>query len=168
MRRVLYLLALLLCCTTASAQRSLDFASKYMQEQAGDSTLQCITVGPKMIEQIIKVSGDSRKFESLKPALEKLKSARMITTDDQPEQHYQQAEALLKQHSSRFAHQTDFDKGRMRGAFYTRQDRDGNTVELVMLAQQQPSGAFIVVNITGDIDEEFIEQITQATDLRAN
>jgi len=164
MRRVLSTLALLVCCIAATAQRGLDFASKYLQEQEGDSTLQCITVGPKMMEQIIKMANTDGKYDNLKPVIEKLKSARMVTTSSEPEQHYQQAEALLKQHAGRFSHQSDFDKGRMRGAFYTRQDRGGNTVELVMLAQQQPTGAFIVVNITGDIDEDFIELITQSAD----
>jgi len=159
MRRALCLLTLIVCCALAHAQGSLDFASKYMQQCEGDSTLQCITVGPKMMEQIIKGTVPQR-HEDLMPLLEKLKSAQIVTALEEPEAHYNQAEALIKQHAGRFSHKGDFDHDKMQGSFYTRDDRDGHTVELVMLSRMKPADTFIIVNITGDIDQEFINRIS--------
>ena len=68
MRRVLCLLTLVMTVTLVHAQRGQDFASKYIGLCKGDSSIQCVTVSPKMVEQLLK-SGDYDNNESIKEAL---------------------------------------------------------------------------------------------------
>lgn len=160
MRRVLCLLTLVMTVTLVHAQRGQDFASKYIGLCKGDSSIQCVTVSPKMVEQLLK-SGDYDNNESIKEALTKLKSVRVITVTDNGKDYYERAENLLKKNARRFhqdkAHQT----GQQQRAFYTRKDKKGNPVELVMLYNNNEAEKTIIVNLTGTLDEGFIRSVAR-------
>ena len=134
------------------AQHSPDFAEKFMTLCKNDSDVKCITVSPKMIEQLMKQQAMDRP-ESLTQAIAKLKSMRLVSA---PADYYQKAEDLLTKNSRRFKAERDYRSGNQHGAFYSRKNRQGETVELIMLHEDCQKNRFTIVNVTGDIDEEFL------------
>lgn len=154
MRRTLLLTILMLAAVTAKAQQALDFAQKFMTECQGDSLVKCITVSPRMLEQIADShqEGDERA-EAVKQAIGKLKSMRIVSADDS---YYDRAEALLKRHARRFKAVHDFKSEDAHGIFYTRKNRQGETVELIMVREDTVREKMTIVCVTGDIDEEFL------------
>lgn len=145
---------------TTFAQRGQDFASRYMQLCEGDTAVHCVTVSPKMMEQLTK-QADASHNEHIAEAIEKLKSARIVTASVHGEGYYQVAEDLLKRNSQRFRHDKSFRTEHSYGAFYTRKLKSGNTVELIMLHTDTKTRRMVIVNLTGDIDDEFINSLTK-------
>ena len=134
------------------AQHSPDFAEKFMTLHQADTTLKCITVSPKMMEQLVKSHGEGRP-ENIMQAIAKLKSARIVTGNAD---YYQRAEELLQKNSSRFKAEQTYRSEEQHGAFYTRKDKKGNTVEFIMIREEPQYDKCIIINLTGDIDEEFL------------
>lgn len=160
MRRVLCLFAILLAAIGATAQRGQDFASRFMQKFDGDTAVQCVTVSPKMMEQLTK-QADTDHNERIAQAIEKLKSARIVTASTNGEGYYQKAEDLLKRNPRRFRHYKSYRTDHSHGAFYTRKLKGGDTVELIMLHTSDKTQRMVIVNLTGDIDDEFINSLTK-------
>ena len=156
MKRVLCLLMIAIVSVTVVAQRGQDFASRFVQQCNEDTTLKCVTVSPKMMEQLVNMGGDNRN-DTLMTAIAKLKSARIVQAETNGEHYYQKAEALLKKNAGRFSFVKTFRTERSEGVFYNRQKRSGKVVELVMVCKTTDNDMFVLVNLTGDIDEEFIE-----------
>ena len=150
--RLLLLLYALLAQVATYAQHAPDFAEKFMSIHSADSTLKCITVSPKMMEQLAGQHEDDRQ-ENIVQAIAKLKSARIVNGNAD---YYQKAIELLEKNHNRFAARQEFRTDDMHGVFYTRTDKKGNTVELVMLREEPQNDRFTIVNLTGDIDEEFL------------
>jgi molybdenum cofactor biosynthesis enzyme MoaA len=151
-RRIILLLVAVLMQVATFAQHSPDFAEKFMKQHEGDSTLKCITVSPKMMEQLVKSHDDNRP-DHIVQAIAKLKSARIITGNAD---HYVKAEELLKRNSQRFIPAKEYRTDNQHGAFYTRKDKKGNTVEFIMLCEEPQHDRCTIINLTGDIDEEFL------------
>lgn len=160
MRRALCLLTIIMATMTAMAQRGQDFASRFMQQYKEDGSVKCITVSPKMMEQLMAMEGSDRN-DSLMQAIAKLKSMRIVQTESDGEPYYQQAETLLKKNAKRFEYVKNFRTERAEGAFYQRKKTDDKVVELVMVGLSKIDNRFVLVNLTGDIDEEFIELLSQ-------
>jgi hypothetical protein len=139
------------------AQRSQDFASRFVKIHQADTTIQCVTVSPKMMEQIAKSQDESRNA-AIRQAIGKLKSARIVTASNC---YYDSAEELLKQNATRFQFDTDYQHGEKHGVFYKRKNRKGNTVELIMLHADDKQERLTIVNLTGDLDEDFISSLAQ-------
>lgn len=154
MRTLLTLLLTMTMAMVANAQQALDFAKKFMTECEGDTLVKCITISPKMMEQIAEAhqSEDERK-EALEQAMGKLKSARIVTA---PGDYYERAELLIRKHGRRFKAAEEFQGDNVRGTFYTRKDRKGHTAELVLLREDTARNMLTVICLTGDIDEEFL------------
>jgi hypothetical protein len=155
MKRALCLLTLWLATIACMAKGSQDFASKFMEQCKADSTVSCITVSPKMLEQLVKQAEDytDNVDVNIRQAISKLKSMRVVTA---PADYFEKAENLLKRNPQRFAKQEDYDNGLKRGVIYSRKNRQGNTVELILLHENTQAKTLTVVNITGTIDEEFL------------
>ena len=168
MRKAISLLAFIAVCAAAQAQRGMDFAEKFMRTCDGDSMVKCITVSPKMMEQIAGMTSseaddDEGRQDQLRQAMQKLRSARIISVDTLAAEYYDKAVALLEKHSQRFSHWSDYEDGTVQGAFYGRKPKKGNIAkEMVMLQLDNQKGTFTVVDLTGEIDEEFIETLTKA------
>jgi hypothetical protein len=152
MRRTAVLLLALTAQVAVFAQRSLDFAEKFMSMCTKDSTVKCVTVSPSMMEQLVKQQ-HSEQEENLVQAIGKLKSMRIVTADAG---YYQKAEDLLARNSRRFRADRDYRTAQQHGAFYTRKNRKGETVELIMLHEDCQKDKLTIINLTGDIDEEFL------------
>ena len=54
MKIILTLFLTMAIAMAAEAQQALDFAKKFMTMYEGDSMVKCITVSPKMMEQLMK------------------------------------------------------------------------------------------------------------------
>ena len=91
-QRVICLLTLTLVVLAAAAQKSQDFAQKFVTLCKSDTTVRCITVSPKMMEQLAAHQTDAHPDE-ITEAIGKLKSARIVTASAS---HYEKAEKLLK------------------------------------------------------------------------
>lgn len=152
MRSLIVLLAAVLVQASALAQRSPDFAEKFMSLCTADTTVNCVTVSPKMMEQLVRQHTTDRP-ENIMQAISKLKSARIVTAHAD---YYQKAEDLLTKNQRRFQAERDYRNGEQHGAFYTRKNRKGHTVELIMLHEDCKSNRLTIVNLTGNIDEEFL------------
>ncbi len=158
MKRILCYIAMLLMTVAAGAQTTMDFASKFMEQCFEDTAVQCVTISPKMMEQLTK-HPDAEHDEHLAQAMQKLKSARIVTASVRGEDYYRMAEELLKDNPQRFSHAQDYSNDHARGTFYVRKTSNGDTVELVMLHTDTTTGSLVIVNVTGDIDEEFVESL---------
>ena len=134
------------------AQHTPDFAEKFMTLCDGDSTVSCITVSPKMMEQLVSQHIEGRT-EGMAQAISKLKSARIVSGSAS---YYQKAEDLLTMNRQRFTAESDYRTGDQHGAFYTRKNKEGETVELIMLHENCTRNRMTIINLTGDIDEEFL------------
>ena len=153
MKRILNILLLLVAAATAQAQKSPDFAEKFMSLCKADTTVRCITISPKMMEQMVRQHAEDRP-ENIVQAIEKLKSARIVTA---AAHYYDKADSLLQKNRRRFKAEKEYEtEHQVHGAFYSRKNRKGQTVELVMLRQDNARNQLIIVNLTGDIDEEFL------------
>lgn len=159
MKRALSLIAGMMMCAAAAAQSAQDFASKFIDQCDIDTAVQCITVSPRMMEQLTKEAG-AKHNDNMAKAIQKLKSARIVTASARGEEYYNRAEELLKKNPQRFAHAKDYRAAHGHGTFYTRTTKNGDTVELVMLHADTDTGKLVIVNLTGDIDDEFVNTLT--------
>lgn len=160
MKRLVSIIAVAMMCLLATAQRTVDFASKFIDTCKGDTTVHCITVGPKMMEQLTK-HHDENPNEYIAQAIQKLKTARIVMTSTFGSEYFEKAEKLLKKYPKRFCHDKDYHNDHAHGAFYTRQVKEGKVVELIMLHNDTTKNILVIVNLTGDIDEEFTELLSK-------
>lgn len=162
MSRLISIAICLLISLSAVASGERDFASKFMETCEEDTALQCVTVSPKMMEQLTK-TGEGRS-EHMTQAIQKLKSARIVTATSRADDYYQMAEELLKKNSQRFKRFDSYHSSHAYGSIYSRQAKNGNTVELILLHCDSSKHKLVVVNLTGDIDDEFVTCITKNLD----
>lgn len=160
MKRALCFIIAAVMAASVSAQGVQDFASRFVEECDVDTAVQCVTVSPKMMEQLTKKAGEDNN-DNMAQAIQKLRSARIVTTSTRSEAYFRQAENLLKKNAQRFTHNKDYRSSNGHGTFYTRKTRNGDTVELVLLHADTDSDVLVIVNLTGNIDEEFISSIMQ-------
>lgn len=154
-------MAVAIMFSMAYAQRAVDFASKFMETCKGDTSIHCVTIGPKMMEQLTK-QHDAKRNELITQAIQKLKTARIIMAATSGEEYYDKAVKLLKKYPKRFSHTNDYHSGVAYGSFYTRQTKEGNVVEMIMLHNDTSKNGLMIVNLTGDIDNEFIELLLKS------
>ena len=67
----------------------------------------------------------------------------------------------MKKNRQRFSRDKDYRNGNHHGTFYTRKTKNGDTVELIMLHTDTVKGNTVIVNLTGDIDNDFISHLTK-------
>ncbi len=161
------MVALMATVMTVMAQGGQDFASKFMERCDGDTAVQCITVSPKMMEQLTK-QADASRNERMAQAIEKLKSARIVTSSVHGEGYYHMAEDLLKHNSNRFSYDKSYRMNHAYGSFYSRKTKDGDTVELIMLHVDTKARRLVIVNLTGDIDSGFMDGLTKTFGSRSD
>lgn len=154
MKKSLLLFLMMAAALTSQAQGALDFAQKFMTLCEGDTTVKCITVSPKMMEQIAENHQITEEHtEALQQAIGKLKSMRIVSA---PAELYERAEQLMAKHRRRFKAEENFDTDNARGTFYTRKNRHGQTAELILLREDKTRNLLTIVCLTGDLDKEFL------------
>ena len=160
MRRLVCIMTVMAVAATALAQSAQDFASRFMQMCDEDTAVVCVTVSPKMMEQLGR-QNDAEISEDMAQAIHKLKSARIVTATSNSDIYYDRAEKLLVKNSRRFRRSKSYNPQSAHGTFYTRQTKNGNTVELILLHNDTRKGTMVIVNLTGDIDKEFIDSLSK-------
>lgn len=152
MKRFYFFLLCSLLLLPVTAQNEQDFASRFMELYAKGTTMQCKTVSPSMMERILNLPMVEENKQT-QEVLSQLKSIRVISHQDTTETDnlYTWAVGLAKQNVHRY--QPYKDKGRQR--LYIRRHK-GKIVEIVLLARDK---RFTLVNLTGNMSQEFLEQM---------
>ena len=148
MKRVLCLTIIILIANMMKGQ---DFATRFMKEYPADTILNCITVGPKMMDKMRENEVQQRSAH-MEELINSLKSIRIIETQQDIDQYHQRATELLKQNSNRFT--------ALNEVIYVRRKKNV-IVELVALAVDKNNHSFQIINITGSMDDNFIKNLAQ-------
>ena len=158
MKRVLCLL----CLFSALTLQAQDFVTKFLECFPDDGNLHCQTIGPKMMEKLVEMPGshaeDGQTEMPVGYLLSKLKSARIVTADTGSRKYYDRARLLLEQNRNRFKPLAE-DSVERRNAIYVRRHKDV-ILELVLLSRTVGDSALTIVNLTGEMDDRFLERLS--------
>lgn len=155
MKKAMLMLVLTMTgCLVTSAQ---DFASRFMMDFNKDTTIHCQTISPKMMERLVDIHHGKTNRTEAHQLISKLKSARIIQGADKPK-YFLHAEKMLKHNRQRFIplHQST---AHGNNQIFVRRKED-YIIELIMLNKDSLSGTFTIVNLTGDMDDEFIQMLS--------
>lgn len=131
-----------------------DFATRFLDEHRADSSLTCVTISPKMMEEILRIDLGE---DDMMQIISELKSMQIIRSEKDGSQYFSQAQELMNKNSDRFetflsaSHPT----GECMVAIYKKRDE---IIELVMLMSDNEQ--FLVINFTGKMSEDFITKLT--------
>ncbi len=145
LRRLWLICVMLTVVLSLSAQ---DFATRYKREYKNDSLVQVITVSTKMLDKI--------KIPNREDVLSKIDGFRIIMIDRSVSAYCSKARELLQKNANRFRRCYENDENGV--SLYTR-SKNGVVLELVVL--MCGNGLFKIVDITGQIDEEFLRALRE-------
>lgn len=152
MKSALFICWMLLSTVSGLAQ---DFASRFLAAHKADSTLSCVTVGPKMMAELLKY--DECKDPEMSDMISSLKSMQVLTASTNGRSYYSEALQLVKKNSGRFEPYLAFNDEQGEGKILVRTKR-GTIVEVVMFKCEKRR--FVLVNLTGKISPEFAKKMT--------
>lgn len=147
---------LLTCCMAwlsvlVSAQ---DFATRFLTEHKADSNLTCVTISPKMMEEIMR--SDAEKNDEVLDIISNLKSMQMLTAKVDGQKYYDEALQVVEKNSGRFEPFLSFKDKAGNCQIMIRKKKD-TIIELVMLMHEK--NHFAVINFTGSMSAEFISKL---------
>ncbi len=150
--------ALLLCCMAwiAVSLSAQDFASRFMNEHQEDSNLTCITISPKMMEEIMNMNNEAERNDEILEIISNLKSMQMLTANVKGQKYYEDALEIVEKNSGRFEPFLSFD-GNSENCKIVVRKKSKAIIELVMLVRDK--NHFVVVNFTGNMSPEFINKL---------
>lgn len=154
MKRVLLICWIACISAVVSAQ---DFASRFMTEHSQDTNLTCISISPKMMQEIMKA--DIEKDDGVLNIISNLKSMQMLTSRVKGKKYYKEALGILKKNSNRFESFLSLEDDGENYQIMVRK-KDKRIIELVMLANEKSN--FVVVNFTGRMDDDFINKLADS------
>lgn len=151
--RILCLLLIAICSLNAQAQNEQDFASRYMSLYAKGTSLKCTTVSPLMLEKMMSLP-DVKSDDQKKTLLSQLKSIRMVdnTVKSETQRLYTNAQQLANHNGVRYKLYAQRQSKRL---FVRR--KDGLIVEMVLFMKYD--SYFRLINLTGNMTDEFIKQV---------
>ena len=152
---ILSFLGVALACQVAAQ----DFVSRFLEENSNDTTLVCVSISPKMMEEILKTNSEDEDEPEMKKMISKLRSMQMIEAATSGEIYFNKAETMLKQNANRFTPYLAYNEEQDNFCIMLRKQMS-RIVELVMLRHQ--GDAFVVINFTGDMNEAFISRIADS------
>lgn len=151
-RRLMVAVAMALLTVAAGAQ---DFASRFSSEHKQDSNLVCVTISPKMMQEILE--NDENKDEGVVDVISGLKSMRICTSKMNAREYFDDALSLAEKNSSLFETvRARNDRDCMSRMVVRR--RKNTVIELVMLLCD--SRGFQLINFTGKIDAKIIAKLS--------
>lgn len=145
------------CLLLSVVMAAQDFASRFMEEYKGDKNLTCISVSPKMMEEMLKA--DTEKDESMLDIISSLKSMQMLSSSVDGTGYYKKAVGILNRNSHRFEPFLTFEDGKENGRIMVRRKK-GEIIELVMLVNE--GTRFLVINFTGNMSDKFIDELARS------
>ncbi len=152
MKSVLLMCWMALLSVAASAQ---DFASRFLTEHKADSNLTCITISPKMMEEIMK-NNDAEKDDEVLEIISDLKSMQILTAKVEGQKYYDAALKVVEKNPGRFEPFLSF-KDKAENCQIMIRKKKNTIVELVMLMHEK--NQFAVINFTGNMSPEFISKL---------
>lgn len=152
------LFSLLLCTLlglTAMAQKEQDFASRFMALHSTETSLECTTVSPMMMQRMLQLP-DVEDDASLREVLTQLKSIRMVTCDEAApaEKCFNDALQLARKNPKRYKLHAEEEHKKL----YVRR-RGKLIVEMVLFMVFESH--FSLINLTGNMNEKFLQQLMQ-------
>lgn len=140
--------------TAANAQ---DFASRFMMDFSKDTAIHCQTISPKMMGKLVTMHQEEENSATARQLIAKLKSARIIQSSDNPK-YFLHAEKMLKRNRQRFIPLNQSTAHGNNQIFVRR--KEDIIIELIMLNKNAEMGTFTIINLTGDMDDEFIRVLS--------
>lgn len=153
-KRALLLYLMTLLSVFVSAQ---DFATRFLAEHKTDTNLSCVTISPKMMEEILK--NDSEKDEGVLEIISNLKSMQMLTSKVKGKTYYNEALKVVEKNSDRFEPFLSFRDKSENCQIMVRKKNEA-IVELVMLMHEK--NHFMVINFTGIMSADFISKLANS------
>jgi len=151
MKRLILINTLSLLAMFVSAQ---DFASRFLAAHKSDTNLSCVTISPKMMEEILK--NDEQKDEDVLQIIANLKSMQMLSSKVKGKYYYDDALKVMHKNSNRFEPFLSFSDKSENCQIMIRKKNDA-IIELVMLIHENTH--FTVINFTGTMSSEFISKL---------
>lgn len=151
MKSVLFICWMALFSVSAMAQ---DFTSRFLTEHKADTNLSCVTISPKMMEEIIK--NDAEKDNKVLDIISNLKSMQMLTAKVNGSGYYNEALKIVEKNTGRFEPYLSFSDKSGSCQIMVRKKKEV-IIEVVMLMHEK--NHFVVVNFTGNMNPEFIARL---------
>lgn len=149
--------SVLLMCWMACLSASLvaqDFTSRFLTEHKTDTNLTCVTISPKMMEEIMK--SDAEKDDEVLDIISNLKSMQMLTAKVKGQNYYNEALKVIEKNTGLFEPFLSFSDKSENCQIMVRKKKD-TIIELVMLIHEK--NHFVVINFTGHMSPEFIAKL---------
>lgn len=140
------------------AQTTQDFASRFMKDNAGNTELTCVTVGPKMLDEMLKIKNDKQDAKDFQSIMSGVKSIRIITADSSETNYRNKAIALLEKYSKRYSPYNRKNSEINYGDCIWIRKRSNQIVELVYVVPDN-GNEFMILNVTGRISDDFIDEM---------
>lgn len=157
-RLVTLLLACLAMPVCMYAQTMQDFASRFMDDNAGDKNLECVTVGPKMLREITKMAKENDDSQDMMSFFSNINSVRIINSGSSAEEYRKEALELLESSGKRYTKYGKGDSSEDYGDCVWVRRRSDKIVELVYVSMAKEK-EFMVLDITGQLDEDFVDSL---------
>lgn len=155
MKTIACTLLSLLLTIVAQAQ---DFATRFREEYKSNA-LQCVTVGPKMMEAAVANAGQKgENTEEIKHIMSQLTSMQILTATQNRKAYYIKAQTLLKRNENRFELYRVLTEKNKRSQINIRR-QEGKIVELVLLTLTPKE--FTLINFTGDMDTHAMQSLSR-------
>lgn len=154
MTRVLCLLTVVLWTLASQAQ---DFAQHFIETCNDDTAVSYVTISPKMFEEM-KIRQGLVKDESMRKALDDIKSVRIIEVTRKGKKYFNKAESQLKRNSNRFELLPESSTNNLVAV----RKRNGNIVEhLTICYMPKKEPQFLILDITGNNLNSVIRYLDQ-------
>lgn len=135
-----------------------DFASRFMHEISKDTSISCETISPKMLETLMKIHNENKDENT--SLISKLKSVRIIHVPKRSKAYFKNAETLLDRNKNRFTEVTEVRNAENKKIFLRKKDE--LILELVLLNMDTIQNKLTIINLTGEMDQEFIDELSES------
>ena len=156
------LVTLLLVCLAMPifmlAQNAQNFASRFMEDNLDDKNLECVTVGPKMLREIMKLAKEYDDSQDMMSFFSNINSVRIINSGSSAEEYRKEALELLESSGKRYTKYGKDDSSEDYGDCVWVRRRSDKIVELVYVSMAKEK-EFMVLDITGQLDEDFVDSL---------
>lgn len=135
-----------------------DFVTRFLEKRDPDANLKCISISPKMMEEVLKIDVKEENNDML-DMISNLKSMQMLISDVKGTKYFKEALAILEKNSGRFKPLISHEGNSGNCKIMVRKKK-GEIVELVMLVNE--NNKFVVINFTGNMNDKFIGRIAES------
>ena len=142
------------CCLFA--QTTQDFAARFMKENAANKEYNCVTVGPKMLEELLKLRIEGEDEKKFKEIISNVKSVRIITSELEADECRKAALELLEKNRKRYSLYEGKNLSADYGDCMWVRRRLKHIVEFIYIEPAEDK-EFMILNVTGLMDDDFID-----------